>query len=58
MCVSFLLLVLALVGKSQAKPGVLDFLLGSDECKPITDDSCAIVYDDEDCGEGTVLFDV
>lgn len=46
----------------EAKPGLLDTLqdglktgvssLFSPDCKPIKDDSCAIVYDDEDCEEG------
>ena len=34
-----------------AKPGLLDFLTG-DDCEPIKDGSCAIVYDDEDCEKG------
>jgi len=50
---SFLLLLpfLALIGQGQGKPGLFD-IFSSSECKPITDDSCAIVYDDEDCEEG------
>ena len=51
---SFLVFVLAfLAGQGQAKPkpGLLDFFKG-DECEKIEDNSCAIVYDDEDCGEG------
>ena len=50
--ISHIALLLALLGQSWAKPGLLDFFTG-DECpKEITDGSCAIVYDDEDCEEG------
>ena len=54
---SFLLLLpfLALIDQGKGKPGLLD-IFSSSECKPITDDSCAIVYDDEDCEEGMKLF--
>ena len=57
---SFLVLVLAFVaflagqGQAKPKPGLLDFLKG-DKCEEIDDNSCAIVYDDEDCGEGNFL---
>ena len=56
---SFSFFVLAFVallagqGQAKPKPGLLDFFKG-DECKKIDDNSCAIVYDDEDCGEGIV----
>jgi len=44
--------ILAFLGLCQAKPGLFDLFSGS-ECKPIADaDTCAIVYDDEDCEEG------
>lgn len=36
---------------TEGKPGLFDLFTGHD-CKPITDDSCAIVYDDEDCDQG------
>ena len=46
------LFILAFLGLCQAKPGLFDLFSGS-ECKPIADaDTCAIVYDDEDCEEG------
>ena len=57
---SFSVFVLAFVallagqGQAKPKPGLLDFLKG-DECEEIDDNSCAIVYDDEDCGEGNFL---
>ena len=57
---SFSVFVLAFVallagqGQAKPKPGLLDFLKG-DECEEIDDNSCAIVYDDEDCGEGIFL---
>ena len=44
--------ILAFLGLCQAKPGLFD-LFSDSECKPIADvDTCAIVYDDEDCEEG------
>ena len=44
--------ILAFLGLCQAKPGLFD-LFSDSECKPIVDaDTCAIVYDDEDCEEG------
>ena len=52
---SLLLPFLAFIGQGQGKPGLFDIFFSS-ECKPITDDSCAIVYDDEDCEEGMILF--
>ena len=44
------LLGLLAIQQSKAKPGLLDFL--TDSCTSIKDDACAIVYDNEDCGEG------
>ena len=50
------LFILAFLGLCQAKPGLFDLFSGS-ECKPITDvDTCAIVYDDEDCEEGMYFY--
>ena len=44
--------ILAFLSLCQAKPGLFD-LFSDSECKPISDaDTCAIVYDDEDCEEG------
>ena len=48
--------ILAFLGLCQAKPGLFDLFSGS-ECKPIADeDTCAIVYDDEDCEEGRYSY--
>ena len=50
------LFILAFLGLCQAKPGLFDLFSGS-ECKPIADeDTCAIVYDDEDCEEGRYSY--
>jgi hypothetical protein len=60
---SFSVFVLAFVaflaeqGEAKPKPGLLDFLKG-DECEEIEDNSCAIVYDDEDCGEGNFFNEI
>lgn len=47
----FVLVLFSVIVVSEAKPGLIDWFTGSD-CQPITDNSCAIVYDDEDCEEG------
>ncbi len=48
---TLILLCSVFLNKALAKPGLFDLFKGN-QCKPITDNSCAIVYDDEDCEEG------